>query len=238
MRSAICWAWFNVLFFSSFCLVGVTSASHEHEEYTFSGEPLNGWSSQNVTPGSPFGTDYLGPFPIGVSVTKGVIDALPAGNPSNSQPRLGTLSMAVIGYSPLIDSFDVTVNSTNYQLGTAGSVTPIGPNALVVLPFPLIADANGSADLVIEFRKTAGLTSWGLDNVVIDWSQNLPEPSTGLTIPFLLLIIRRGRPRGCKASRTRHVGSRRHRLPEWTDGWHGRVARAWRKAQQPQSRVG
>ncbi len=60
-----------------------------------------------------------------------------------------------------------------------GAVEIFGNNAVYHLEFefPLIANKTGGADIVIDFSATGvGPDSWGLDNVIVDWSNLDPCP--------------------------------------------------------------
>lgn len=173
-------------------------ATHEQVEYDFDDGFLVGWSSTLLSPGSPFGGNYLGDFSASTQVSLGILDALPAGNPPNSDPRLVALDFDIVNYFPPTEDYRITVNGIELDLESSGSISGMGPNVSASLSFPLVPDAFGSADMVIGFEKSTGFLDWGVDNVIVDWSQPLPEPSSFVLmwLGLLLTVPRTGHNSG------------------------------------------
>ncbi|MEM8680495.1 MAG: hypothetical protein AAGF97_14200 [Planctomycetota bacterium] len=176
------------------CCSGTPAAAdHQQVAYNFDDGVLFGWSAAVLSPGSPFGGQYLGSFASVDEVSLGILDALPGGDPPNSHPRIVSLQFDLIDFAPTFDDFAIRVNGEWFDLETEGTVMALGQHATARLDFPLRANLQGSADMLIGFQQTAGSGSWGIDNVVVDWSEVVPEPTWSVPLLLVLALLCRRR---------------------------------------------
>ena len=176
---------------SYFAASGRTYASHNHIEDDFESSISPGWSSTQ-TVAYPFGGGkYLGTFGAGDSVSLGIIDVLPAElgmtGVSDDSSRLVILSFDIV--NPLATAYDLTVQANGKTVlnEQANSVLPTS----VTTTFQLDSNAPGPTDLMLDFYPTGGalVQGWGIDNVVVDWSRPVPEPSTGLCAVIASVLL-------------------------------------------------
>ncbi|MBX3421502.1 MAG: hypothetical protein KF752_08100 [Pirellulaceae bacterium] len=160
------------------------------------------------------GNVFLGPYAAG-TVSLGLMDVLPALNLRTSMldttDRLFLLNFdlvfptvfplpgsadqftvrandEVIFQRPLLDL--VTVGRRNIQADFVLRYQPeIDPDTSDRLPF----------DLWLRFTKTGSSSTWGLDNVSLNWGQPVPEPGSAALVLLPLTIILRCRRRNVTA---------------------------------------
>ncbi len=155
-------------------------------EDNFNTDVFPGWF---VTPARPLSTPYLGDF-TSETVHLGLMDFNTDLNGSN---RLVDLSFDLLGIPFAAGSFQVA-NNGHVLLDSNFASFP-SSHIEVAVPSESLSLVN-SGDLFLDFSATnLSFGSWGLDNVVLDWSQPYvaPEPTTGTLFILALagLYLRR-----------------------------------------------
>jgi hypothetical protein len=167
-------------------MVATVAAGKQSPAWTFSGDRLTddfntsvfpGWS---VTPPRTLSGPYLGSFTT-ETVRLGLMDFT---NDLHGSSRLVDLSFDLLGIPEASGSFRVA-NNGHVLLDTGFASSPSSRIHLAVpsnnLSF-VFAPGNQNGDLFLDFTATnLSFGSWGMDNVVLDWSQPYiaPEPATG-----------------------------------------------------------
>ena len=162
---------------------GRVHGTHNHIEFDFESSDTSGWSS-DTTSSHLFGTGtYLGSFGANESASLAIMDALPAQlgmtGITDTSSRLVILTFDIVNpSSSAYDNFSVQANAKLVSNQIAIPTTSTSVTTTFIL------DANGSeaTDLLLAFYHTGEVSpqGWGIDNVTVDWSREVPEPGTGL----------------------------------------------------------
>jgi hypothetical protein len=174
-----------------FAAANSVEASHNHIEDDFESSISPGWSSTQTASYSFGKGKYLGTFGAGDLVSLGIMDALPA--------EIGTTGFSDDSSRSVVLSFDIVNQSTtaydfvvqaNGKTVLNEQANPIFPTS-VTTTFQLDSTSPDPTDLNLDFYPVGvGVQqTWGIDNVVVDWSQPVPEPGTGLCAIIASILL-------------------------------------------------
>jgi hypothetical protein len=183
-------------------MMGATaSASHSHAEYSFDSFSPLPWTPDRLNVPSPFGGSYLGDIAVSESFHAFIMDALPAGGDYETalSPRLVEVTYGIVPRWRYADQFEDDVvtsrvigNGIAYEADVVNHGGYFTASTYVILrqsPSVRGADLHLSFDIEPVLGRHTEITAWGLDDVVINWSRVLPEPSSSGSACFLLTML-------------------------------------------------
>lgn len=164
----------------------------------FESDPFPGWSGASTSPG-PFGGRVLGP------ANKFQLFLMDFGYDLLSEPTLVDLSFVIdppFGPGGLVVSFNGEQRQSEL---VPSSFPPYHARiASYDIPFPY-PDSPPDLEIIFSYPNASPPYAFTLDNVVMDWSQTIPEPAGWIVMSLVLpsLLTRRWKAVYASASETR-----------------------------------
>jgi hypothetical protein len=169
----------------------IACGEHNRVDYDFE-SPAPGISPMWLTRDA-HGNTYLGPLASGTALLM-VMDALPALNGATGLVDTATRKVElgfdlVVPSSPfpfIADRFKVYANDVLILERLGVQLWTSAGRRRIDVTFPLIYQVAYDPqfgfpypfDMRLRFEKEGSSAVWGLDNLVVDWSQPVPEPAS------------------------------------------------------------